>query len=342
MGNRQSAQDIPRMRIRSRGALPEESKGYLGRTQIVLLVIFAVLIIGAVIYAVFFPAKATSVTKRGPYELLGPSQVFACADNTKLMINDSDEAMQFFVYLDGNIRIGQSVDGGSNGPSNDSGLYSLCPCADGLSCNSCVTPDKSHKGYQTIINIQDTFVLEALNIPDASRPNAVSAQIYIKTQTNNPEAYSIETFPLPPLPEQKWTMITISKNGRQINVYYNSTLVLAKKTQKNFSYKQAAGVSSVSVGSKKLSGKVAMVTYFSSHQTISDVTARYGEQTDTRGNLNTMNVVPTSNSYTIVDSQQSSFIKKLCLDLSCFNPGPNKQSLPVIPSVYSSLDTQYA
>lgn len=342
MSNSESAQDIPRMRVRARGTAPEATKGYFGTTQIVLLVILALLIIGAIVYVLLFPAQATSVTKRGPYELLGPTQVFACADNTKLMISDNDEAIQFFVYLDGNIRIGQSVDSGSNGPSNDSGLYSLCPCADGLSCNSCVTPEKSHKGYQTIINIQDTFVLEVLNIPDASRPNAVSAQIYVKTQSNSPEAYSIETFPLPPLPEQKWTMITISKNGRQINVYFNSTLVLAKKTQKNFSYKQAAGVSSVSVGSKKLSGKVAMVTYFSSHQTISDVTARYGEQTDTRGNLNTMNVVPTSNSYTIVDSQQSSFIKTLCLDLSCLNTGPNRQSLPVIPTLYSSLDTQYA
>jgi hypothetical protein len=136
-------------------------------------------------------------------------------------------------------------------------------------------------------------------------------------------------------------MITISKQGRQINVYYNSTLVLAKKAQNNFCVITPT-CQPVSVGANGLSGSAALITYFSSHQTIEDVTTRYQEQVDTRGNPTTMSVVPTSNSYTIVDSQQSSFIKTLCLDLSCFKSGVRGVAAPNIPAIYNSLETVYA
>ena len=233
------------------------------------------------------------------------------------------------------MKMGQTVNGGSDGPSSDTGLYQQCSCQSATNCSTCVP----HNGYRSLINIQDTFVLEILNTPDASRQNSVSSQIYMKTQNN--ERYNIETFPLPPLPEQKWTMITISKQGRQINVYYNSTLVLAKKTQNNFATTVPI-CSPITVGAIGLSGNIALVTHFTSHQTIRDVTTRYQQQVDTRGNLNTMNVVPTSNHYSIVDSQQSSLIKTLCLDLSCFLPRVNAERLPNIPPIYNSLETSYA
>jgi hypothetical protein len=315
------------------------------------LFIVGLLALGIFLYTVFYPAKATFFTKRGPYELLAPgnkrNEIFSADNDNKIMIKSQDEAIQFFVYLDGNLRMGQAIETGisvssQETPSQETGMYQLCLCTSKTDCKNCTSLTNSHKGYETIINIQDTFVLEVLSTPDASRPNSVAAQIYVKTLigTTNTHRAQIETFPLPPLPEQKWTMITISKQGRQINVYYNSTLVLAKKAQNNFCTIIPA-CSPVSIGSNSLSGKVAMVTYFSSHQTISDVTARYQAQTDTRGNLETMNVVPTNNSYMLVDSKQSSFIKTLCLDLSCFRPGPTGQTLPTIPPIYQSLEREY-
>jgi len=300
--------------------------------------------VALLLYTIFYPAPQTTVTKRGPFSLLGPAstgnEVFSKGDNPKIMVNDTNEAIQFFVYLDGNLRMGQATQANNSGPSANSGMYIQCECTTITDCTNCVP----HIGYQTIMNIQDTFVLEILNTPDASRQNSVAAQIYVKTQyydtTTQKNNFVIETFPLPPLPEQKWTMVTISKQGRQVNVYFNSTLVLAKKAQNNFATTPRNG-SPIYVGSNTLSGNVAMVTYFMEHQGITDVAYRYQQQTDTRGNLNTMNVVPTDNSYAIVDSAQSSFIRTLCLDLSCFRPPAGVQALPNIPPIYNSLNTQY-
>lgn len=342
MGNTQSAQDTQRVRAREdarrREAPQQEKTSYMWIGIVVGLVILL-----AFLYSVFFPAKANSVSASGPFELLAPKNerngVFGNNVDTanKMMINDMDEAVQFFVYLDGTLRMGQSIEAGSSGsniPSQDSGLYQKCQCISKTDCTNCLP----HRGYQTIMNIQDTFVLEILNSPDASRPNAVAAQIYVKTQI--PENFNIETFPLPPLPEQKWTMVTISKQGRQITVYYNSTLVLAKKAQNNFSTTTPT-CAPVSVGSNSLSGKVAMVTYFNSHQTISDVAARYQAQTDTRGNLVSLQMKPSSTSYTMVDNSPYGFIKSLCLDLSCLNGLAKSERMPTIP-VNTVMETQYA
>lgn len=346
MGNNQSTQNVvEQRRRRQRQEEPEETTSFFG--GYFWLVILGLVVLGIFLYAIFFPAKATAVTKRGPYELLAPGnkqkEIFSTEENKKLMIKSQDEAIQFFLYLDGNLRMGQAVETGKTAPSQETGLYQICTCETLTDCTNCTSSTKSHSGYQTVMNIQDTFVLEVMSTPDASRPNSVSAQLYVKTHVSDASTNGnakIETFPLPPLPEQKWTMITISKRGRQINVYFNSTLVLAKKTQNNFSTVTPT-CSPVSVGSNTLSGKVAMVTYFDSHQTVSNVTARYQEQTDTRGNLNTMNAVPTNASYALVDSEKSSFIKTLCLDLSCLNTGSKTQELPTIPPIYQTLETQY-
>jgi hypothetical protein len=347
MGNNQSTQSLVEQRRRRRPQeQPQETTSFF--TGYFWLIIVGLVALGAFLYTVIYPTKAAAVTKRGPYELLAPGnsrkEIFSTEENKKLMINPHNEAIQFFVYLDGNLRMGQAIETGQSGPSQETGMYQVCSCDTLTDCTNCTSSTRSHSGYQTLMNIQDTFVLEVLSTPDASRPNSVSAQLYVKTHVsdgNTNGRAKIETFPLPPLPEQKWTMITISKNGRQISVYFNSTLVLAKKAQNNFSTVTPT-CSPVSIGSNTLSGKVAMVTYFDSHQTVSNVAARYKEQTDTRGNLNTMNAVPTSTSYSLVDSEQSSFIKTLCLDLSCFNPGPKAQALPTIPPIYQSLETQYA
>ena len=44
----------------------------------------------------------------------------------------------------------------------------------------------------------------------------------------------IETFVLPPLPFQKWTMITINREGRRFDIYYNSTLYNTIRTNSTF------------------------------------------------------------------------------------------------------------
>jgi len=283
---------------------------------------------------------------RGPYNLVGGIQIVKASElgkNQNAFLTDGEGAFQCFVYLDGNIRTGNASDCGTDPgqPSCGTGIYQECQCGTDLTCSAC-----KHTGYKNLLNIYDTFKVEILTQPDASRQKSVSAQIVVKTtpsqDTNGNNSYAVETFPLPPLPEQKWTMLTVSKQGRQIFVYYNSTLVLSKKALHTFSVIPPASQIPVFAGDKTLSGNVAMVTFYPSHQAIPDVESKYGSLVDTRGNLNTLPVVPTSSSYTIKDTSPWAIIKTLCLDGSCLNLSRPPAMVPTIPSIYNPLETSYA
>jgi len=282
------------------------------------------------------------ILNRGPYKLVGGIQVVTTDDlgsYPNAFLTDGETAFQCFVYLDGNVRTGNASDCGTDPaqPACGTGTYQECQCGTDLSCHACI-----HSGYKNLLNIYDTFKLEVLTQPDASRQNSVSAQIVVKTSPSD-TTYAIETFPLPPLPEQKWTMITISKKDRQIFVYYNSTLVLSKKALHTFSIVPPASQMPAYAGDTTLSGTIAMVAFYPSHQTTSDVTTTYGQMVDTRGNLNTLQAVPTSSSYTVNDTSTWGIINTLCLDGSCFlNRSVAPKIVPTIPSIYSPLETSYA
>jgi len=275
---------------------------------------------------------------------MGPIEVVSSKDlgeSKNAFLTSGQGAFQCFVYLDGNIRTGNASDCGTDPtvPSCGTGTYQECNCDTDVSCSAC-----KHSGYKNLLNIYDTFKVEILTQPDASRQKSVSAQITVKTSPTQ-STYAIETFPLPPLPEQKWTMITVSKQGRQVFVYYNSSIVLSKKALHAFSISPSASQTPVYAGDTNLSGSLAMATFFINHQSIPDVQGRYAQMVDTRGNLNTMPVIPTSSSYTINNKDTGFFsgiISLFCLDGSCFNKARAPTIVPTIPSIYMPMETSYA
>ena len=307
----------------------------------VIIAIIVVLLSG-LIYLIIAPKGSPQAVYNGPFTLQNSGGLSIIKtedlDSTPFAFLESGEgAFQCFVYLDGNVRTNSNTSCGTgvSQPSCETGLYQPCPCSS-FDCTEC-----AHIGYKNLINIYETFRIEVLTAPDASRQNSVSAQIALKTVPSYGK-FAIETFPLPPLPEQKWTMITISKQGRQVFVYYNSTLVLSKKALNTFSTaKPTKSNPAAIVGDSNLSGNLAMATFFPNHQAIPDVTSRYQSIVDTRGNLITMPVTPTSSSYTI-QSKPNGLISDLCLDGSCFNTTSSPKTVPTIPSIYNPLQTSYA
>ena len=307
-----------------------------------IIIAVVVVLLSGLIYIIIAPKDALQAVYNGPFNLQssGGTPVVKTSDlgSTPFAFLQAGEgAFQCFVYLDGNIRTGTGANCGTDvsQPSCGTGLYQPCPCST-IDCIECV-----HTGYKNLVNIYNTYRIEVLTAPDASRQNSVSAQITVKTAPSYGN-YAIETFPLPPLPEQKWTMITISKQGRQIFVYYNSTLVLSKKALNTFSTAQPHTANPAAVvGDINLSGNLAMATFFPKHQAIPDVTSRYQSMVDTRGNLITMPVTPTSSSYSI-QSKPNGLISQLCLDGSCFNTTKPPTIVPTIPSIYNPLQTSYA
>jgi hypothetical protein len=309
----------------------------------ILIILFIVVVIaGYFIYAYYSSPKTGEIfVKRGPFDLKGgiqPIKLSELGATPNAFLTSGSAAFQCFVYLDSNVRTGNASDCGTDPaqPSCSTGLYQECDCGTDLSCLSCV-----HPGYKNLVNIYDTFKLEVITAPDASRQQSVSAQIVVKTSPTQ-TTYAIETFALPPLPEQKWTMITVSKEGRQIFVYYNSTLVLSKKALHTFSVMPPASQIPVYAGDATLSGNIAMVRFLPSHQGLTDVATTYQSMTDTRGNLNSLQAVPNSSSYTIQDTSVPAIISNMCLDGSCLKGATSVQIVPKIPSIYNPLETAYA
>jgi hypothetical protein len=127
--------------------------------------------------------------------------------------------------------------------------------------------------------------MEVLSSPDASRPGQASAQLAIRTfglpAGATTEQTSIETFSLPPIPFQKWTAVTISREGRRFDVFYNMDLVFSKRTQ--YSVDHSSVASSPVLGDTKLNGQFALFHAFNERLSLQRVGVEYKKVTDTNG-----------------------------------------------------------
>ncbi len=90
-----------------------------------------------------------------------------------------------------------------------------------------------------------------------------------------------ETIPLPEIPFQKWTFITIAREGRRFDVYYNGKLVMSKRTQNVMDTRAAFGP--ITAGDPNLIGKIAFVETFPQKLTQSEVMEKYKANSDTTG-----------------------------------------------------------
>ena len=90
-----------------------------------------------------------------------------------------------------------------------------------------------------------------------------------------------ETIPLPEIPFQKWTFITLAREGRRFDIYYNGKLVMSKRTQHIVDTR--AGFGPITAGDPNLMGKLAFVQTFPQKLSQSDVLANYKAKADTTG-----------------------------------------------------------
>jgi hypothetical protein len=239
------------------------------------------------------------VAAPGPYSLDKQNSIISENDAEKFYSN-SNGSFAAFVYLNPINRTSAHASCGT-GPGQSSctdGTFAPCECNPNTGdCSSC-----EHIGYNSIFNISGIVGLEALIAPDASRQGKAMAQLVVKTEgpplnsgvsdtTALASQKYIETLSLPPLPVQKWTFVTIARDGRRFDVYYNNTIVLSQKTMSmpisNVSNSAMNGITSGSAG---LSGQLAGGNLYNYRLSTKDVAANYSRYADTRGRpyLNTV------------------------------------------------------
>lgn len=288
-------------------------------------------IVLAVMFGGLFMDRSGELKGRGPFDLKKQPKV-AETTGSQLMLSESNTgSVRFFLYPFSFQRTGKAVfcTGNENPgePQCSTGRYTTCVC-NGNDCSKC-----KHDGYANILNISNVVRMELLTAPDASRQNAAAVQLVVRTFTgpsarpNGPTTGKTvveETLVLPNLPIQKWTMITIAREGRRFDIYYNDSLALSKRTQNMVDIQSAFGP--ITAGDPMLSGKIATVQVFNTKLSATDVSKEYSRLADTNGQP-------------YLESNQTNLLDymPLCKGGSCLQ-GPNVR--PASPLL--DWDTDYA
>lgn len=338
------------------------------------LYIFGGLIVLVLLFLFFtiYPFKTTvkSVQKQGPYDL-NNKDTNLYDDETNFIKNPSTSFQGFF-YLENKQKHKIYTPCSSTDPSKvncDTGRYGICSC-DGADCSKC-----EHKGYFPLINLNGTVVLEIMNVPDAGRQGKAQVQLKVRTQSSgriadnsgnvyNPDTNPrdtngnisdnidtsdditsnvggkyqyIETFVLPNLPYNKWFMITINREGRRFDVYYNTKLVLSKYTSTNM-YNDTVANKSIKIGDQNLDGQSGYFTLYPTVLSGSEVSTLYSSMVNTRGSPLFDTTTPTLfGELPSLDRMNQIGVPSLCPSGDCLVQPTTAPSLP-----FYEWSTEYA
>jgi len=242
----------------------------------------------------FSPSYAPKITAAatGPYPLASEQIIIKDID-AQPYYSDANGSFSAYVYLNPMNRTGAYSGCGTN-PNQASctdGTFAPCPCDP---VTSDCTSTCNHSGYSSVFNIAGIVGLEVLIAPDASRQGKAMAQLIVKTEgvhlsassgyaTGSSQKY-IETLTLPPIQLQKWTMVTVAREGRRFDIYFNDTMVLSQKTMympvSNISNSNFKGITS---GSSGLVGELCIANVYNYRINSQTVSANYTSTSDTRG-----------------------------------------------------------
>jgi len=185
--------------------------------------------------------------------------------------------------------IEDSASSSSFAPSCKDYSFKICKCV-GIDCTGCNLVDSTSGGYLSkLLSIGPSLELWASGYTSQNDKPYVPALLKIRTLKDNTQAYS-ESISLPAIPLQKWTVVTIVKEGRRFDVYYGAIMV----TSKLCDYVPAVPGSSdqLIVGNPNWRGTIGLFVATKKPQTTEDVLTDVKNLVNTAGEpfvLNEMN-----------------------------------------------------
>lgn len=304
-------------------------------------ILVAIAIVVALAIGILYSMKSSvpsAMTFDGPFSLTKRATAVSGSDFTStadatMLVTAGAATFQAFVYPDTLAQTAKAAGcgRGPQDPSCDSGLYAACQC--GTDCGNC-----AHEGYRNLVTLYGVYGVEVLNVPDASRQNAVATQLTVVTRDASTKF--VETIPLPPLPLQRWTMLTISRDGRRLDVYYNGGLVSSAKTEKAI-MNSPNSVNYIEVGDAGLTGTLGLIRLYRGAATSSAVASTYAALADTRGAPNSLLTTPSAYSAAVAKLDSGSMLSRLCLDGSCL-PGGNLRAPAITTPTLAGLSSEAA
>jgi len=162
------------------------------------------------------------------------------------------------------------------GPSCSDYSFKSCKC-DGTVCSGCnVTSSYLSK----VLYIGDVFEMWASGYTSTNDKPLVPALIKIKTAQDSHNHF-VESISLPAIPLQRWTVVTIVKEGRRFDIYYGQKVVASKLC--DYVPLTPSGADWRAGGMVGWTGKIGLFTGISKAETQEDVNADVEALVNTRG-----------------------------------------------------------
>lgn len=175
------------------------------------------------------------------------------------------------------ITISQTPEQTTFAPNCENYEYNKCKCLT-TDCTSCDIPANSY--LSKLLSISNRLELWASGyIHERDKPY-VPALLKVYTQKDETNNY-MESIPLPTIPLQKWTIITIVKQGRRFDIYYGQELVASKITE--FVPRSPEGNRQWIAGHPKWQGQIGFFKGFIQPYTKNDVQKDVSSLVNTRG-----------------------------------------------------------
>jgi len=250
--------------------------------MIEILLFIAAAISIAYLVLMFMGASPSYQGEQAMYELAGP-------DSTVLPVkyapwNGRPTSIRFAVYVEQAPKTLSKVDCLDSvtpltkfGPSCDNYTFKTCKC-NGGSCGDCAVTSPYLK---KVLYMGDVLELWASGYTSTNDKPLVPAILKIKTaqDANN---FFVESVSLPAIPLQRWTVITIVKEGRRFDVYYGQKVV-ASKLCDNLPLSPPSGADWRAGGMNGWVGKIGLFTGSAKAKNQDDVNADVAALVNTRG-----------------------------------------------------------
>ena len=253
-----------------------------------LLVIVIAVIVAYVAYSWSISTSSYQGSK-AIYDLSKGSQ--QVLPNANLPWSNRACALRFAIYVSQAPRTLAKVDCVVNSskefaPSCSDYTYKRCDC-NGIQCgqgstsssSNCSLTETSHSYLSKLVSCGDALELWGSGYTSQTDKPYVPAILRLRT-VQNISQHSIESISLPAIPLQVWTVITIVKEGRRIDVYYGTKAVASKIL--DYIPATSSGQSWIA-GNPRWRGQIGFFSGFQQAWTARDVERDVSGLVDTRG-----------------------------------------------------------
>ena len=197
-----------------------------GRMLVEAILFIVVALMIAYIVLNFVSGKATYQGSKPYYDLSVPNQ---------LVLTQTDAAwstrpcsIRFGIFVESAPRTVSKVDcvevtNPAFGPSCSDYSFSPCQCAS-TDCGRC---EMKADYMSKLLWVGDRLELWASGYTSQNDKPYVPALLKVRTAQDSNQ-HMMEAVPLPAIPLQRWTIVTIVKEGRRFDVFYGTNLVASK------------------------------------------------------------------------------------------------------------------